>query len=148
MKKANIITSTFIIGISIFLLYVTTKIKDVSMGVLTPRTFPNFILYSIILLSLGILISNVSDKDDKEFIDSKGLKKVSVTIFICIVYILLLDNIGFLLSSAVLLSALGIYYYGKIDKLAIKIVVTSLIVASVVFYLFNNVFNVLLPKLL
>lgn len=147
MKKANIIVSSIIIAISIYFLFLTQTIKDAAGGKLGPRFFPYVVLLVIIGLSIVVIGQTLKSKEKDESIkmSKSELIKVVITLVFFIIYITIMDKIGFMISTVLFLFFLSSFYYGEINKGLIKIFIFSLIAPFCLYQLFNNVFNVLLP---
>lgn len=147
MKKANIIVSSIIIVISIYFLFLTQTIKDAAGGKLGPRFFPYVVLLVIIGLSIVVIGQTLKSKEQDESIkmSKSELIKVVITLVFFIIYITIMDKIGFMISTVLFLFFLSSFYYGEINKGLIKIFIFSLIAPFCLYQLFNNVFNVLLP---
>ena len=147
LRKANIITSCIIILISIFFLFATSDINKAAGTILGPRFFPILILSVIIFLSLIIVILNIINrkKIDEVFIKKDELLRITVTVLMFIVYILIIEKIGFIISTALFMIVMSVFYYGKIDKKFISISGISVIMPVFLYLLFSKMFHVLLP---
>ncbi len=150
MRKADMVTSLAIIIISGFFLLQTAQIKSASGAILGPRFFPYIVLLTIIVLSLAVLFfackqTKNDDSSEEMELNISGKVKVIVTIFISFIYVLLLEKIGFVFASILFMSVLGLFFYGKFDKKAVRIVIFSCVSSWALFSLFTRFFHTLLP---
>lgn len=147
MKKANIVISIILIIMALVLVPRIATIKEAPGAILGPRFFPYIVLGLIIALSLIVLASAIRNKEDtdEEFINKYEGLKVVITLGLFLVYISVLESVGFIPSTIIFMFALGGFYYGKIDRVIIKIGVFSVLSSFALFYLFSNLFNVALP---
>lgn len=147
MRKANIIVSIALIVIASVLLIPVSKITKVQGVPLGPSFFPYVTLGLIIGLSLVVLGNTIRNKEtnDKEFMNKSQTIKVGITFALFFTYISIMEQIGFVISTAIFIFALGGFFYGKVDKTLIKIGAFSIIAPIALFQLFSNLFNVVLP---
>ncbi len=147
MKKANITTSLCLIGIALFFIHRTTKIKEAAGATLGPRFFPYVILWGIIILSAIVIINTLRKKgeEDKKFVELSEITKVAITFIMFTIYVYTIDKIGFTIATGLFLMALSTFYYGKLDKKLAIIGAFSVVTPVLLYQLFNNFFKVLLP---
>jgi len=139
-----------LIGFSIFSLYYTSQIREVKGAVSSARFFPYIVICGIISFSIIDLWNVLSKNNDfykKPFLIKSEVVAVFVTFLTFIVYIFLLKPLGFIVSTAIFLSALSNFYYynNKSNKNILKNIVISIIVSWLLFKVFNDYFRVLLP---
>ncbi len=146
MKKANILVSLLIIGISIFFLFTAKDIKNASGTVLGARFFPVTVLLMIIVLSVFVLISTLSRNIPGTFFEEKGnILNIITTVIIFFVYILTVERIGFIPSTISFILFLSLFYHRKFDKNVIIILIVSIITPVFLWLIFKKIFHVMLP---
>ncbi len=173
MRKKNIISSLAFILIGIWFSYLTywlpTRTIPNTPG---PSFFPWVIVICFLSLSILLLCKNFFDKNDKKekssisysilkkvFVDRiLGLKsfedivelakdffekKVLILALIMLTYIALLPFTGFLLTTPFFFAS---FMYLTSEKRFLYIAFFSISIPFSIFYLFQNVFSILLPN--
>lgn len=102
--------------------------------------FPKLVCIILGILSIVIFIKSFKDKNSYKF--TKDNKNTFIVIGLCIIYIFLMEKIGYLLST-IIFSFCVIRILDK-KKMIISIIF-SIIFPIGIYYLFSRVFNVSLP---
>ncbi|MGL4511426.1 MAG: tripartite tricarboxylate transporter TctB family protein [Cetobacterium sp.] len=102
--------------------------------------FPKLVCIVLGILSILMFIKSFKDKNIYKF--SKDNKNTFIIIGLCVVYLFLMEKIGYLLATI-------IFSISVIMTLDRKNIITSIIFSIVfpigIYYLFSKVFNVSLP---
>lgn len=145
MKKANIIVSVILILAALFFIHQTSMLKEVTTENIGPKTFPYIVLGGIVVLSGLNLLLGLKEQKEGKFIEKSEFINVIVTMVLILLYLFLLDNTNFIISTIVFLILLSSFYYGKKDKKLIFIVGFSVAITIAIYFLFNDFFKILLP---
>lgn len=109
---------------------------------LSPYLFPLFISVMLALLSVSLILSSFSGlKEEKK---EKGDRRTFIIFLVeCAVYLLVLNYLGFLISTMLLLGAV-VHLLG--ERKWWKIIVISLVTSFIIYQLFGVYLGVMLPK--
>ena len=149
-KVAEILVSSFMIGLSIFMLYsaftapVPSRLRSTEIA---PMTAPKFILAILLILSVIQFYRSV-----KWFMANKlpGIKvrflegKSAVILITLFVYVFLWNTIGFIISSLVVFVFTVKYLEPKRDLK--KIILFGVLFVAVIQFLFGYVFKITLGE--
>ncbi len=142
MINADIIFSLASLGVGIWYYVESLKFPPGVGNVPGPAFYPQLIFYVWVLLSLLLFISGI--KKPKVYFPYKlsdprvkrGLSVIVITLF----YLLLWGRGRFVLNTTLYLASVMLILGEKI----IKTIIASLVISVFVYYVFNNLFNVLL----
>lgn len=107
MKKLNRISSMFLIGFSILICLGSIKLGIGTLGNMGPGFMPLLISVILLILSLLILLGIGGRHDDKEERSSLGwgnLLKPGSLVIALFIYLLLLEALGYLITTFFLMS--------------------------------------------
>jgi putative tricarboxylic transport membrane protein len=149
----NSLTAIITILASVIFGIMTLMIPEASIGnPMAPKHFP--LGLSIIMLFLGVVLLIRSDfEKTKEAIkslmnstkeDKKIGKFILMTSAICILYALVFDVVGYIIATFLFMQLMLLITNGK-EKWKINTIV-SLIFSGSIYYVFNNLLNVILPN--
>ncbi|WP_314295559.1 tripartite tricarboxylate transporter TctB family protein [Fusobacterium periodonticum] len=136
----------FLCIISAFLYFITFNFEVFEMDKysLGPAFFPRFICIILFLIALILLIFSIKNKNFSKIKDkSSNLKYSVVTIILFIIYIFLIERLGYLTSTIMFM--ISIIFLLKSKSLLINIIF-SVVFSSVIYLLFSKGFNVSLPE--
>lgn len=151
LKAGEIGLSIILVLFSIFAIYQSYRINGADLTISSPGAFPTFISIMLLIFSIWILVenyrSNIQMKNTiKEKINDIGSltlsKEILLIIIFIIIYALIIDKIGFVVSTIMFLW-ISISFLSK-EKIFINLGLSILIVAGIVL-IFNTIFNVVLP---
>lgn len=111
--------------------------------------FPQFVLISMIVLSLILLIKSLRKPDRKTLFLTTNKKKIIIAVVAGILWTSLFSVLGFIISSIVFITFLTIILEEKSKNNPKKIILSvifSLIIVAVTYFLFSNVLKVPLPR--
>lgn len=134
------------IGITIFSLYFYIKTGDIPTGA---DLFPQIILTTFGLLGIAIFISGLrkgkkqQEENNEEKLKVLELKLPMFSLLVIVIYIALLNVLGFFVSTTLFIIGFMIFYQMK----SIKVIAMTVIIVNLFIYLlFVYQLNVQLPK--
>jgi hypothetical protein len=121
---------------------IPTHIEEESLVLVGPRFFPKYITYGLavlgMMLTIGTLLS--SSRAGKE---PRYRKMTFIVIAIAVVYVALIDFLGYVVPSvAVLFTFICIFS----ENISWKIFVISTLIVCVVYVFFGRFMNLMMPK--
>jgi putative tricarboxylic transport membrane protein len=116
-----------------------------SLSGLTPSLFPRLSIVGLFILSVCYLVFSprMEEKNLFKELKAKSLVRVLVTVAVFMVYALLFEPLGFILSSALMVCALT-FYYGNRNILIMLLVVVG--APLVIYFIFTHLLQVSLPE--
>ena len=160
MKKySDMISGAIILLVSAILFYGTTQIRVIaSMEGLTSKFFPRIVVGGLALMGLIIFYRGFKASRSASAAasgeETAGPKKLSVgtrcaieTMIAILIYVCLMEPVGFLITTFVyLIAQMLILAPGKVTKKTlILFVIISLIASTGIYFLFTRAFYLLLP---
>lgn len=136
----------FLCIISAFLYFITFNFEVFEMDKysLGPAFFPRLICIILFLIALILLIFSIKNKNYSKIKNKNpNLKYSVITIIFFIVYVFLIEKLGYLTSTIIFM--ISIIFLLKSKSLLINIIF-SVIFSSVIYLLFSKGFNVSLPE--
>ena len=150
----NLVTSIITIAVGLTYMILAFNFPDATIGrPMEPKIFP--IMLGIVLTILGLallieeLIKNSKNKDaNKETIKlsfGNNGKKIAITIVNAIIYALLFNILGYILSTIIFLE-IELLIFGGLKSWKVSTIV-SVIFSIIAFLIFNTLLGLYLPKL-
>lgn len=150
----NLVTSIITIAVGLTYMIMAFNFPDATIGrPMEPKIFP--IMLGIVLTILGLallieeLIKNSKNKDaNKETIKlsfGNNGKKIAITIVNAIIYALLFNILGYILSTIIFLE-IELLIFGGLKSWKVSTLV-SVIFSIIAFLIFNTLLGLYLPKL-
>lgn len=136
----------FLCIISAFLYFITFNFEVFEMDKysLGPAFFPKLICIILFLIALILLIFSIKNKNYSKIKNKNpNLKYSVITIIFFIVYVFLIEKLGYLTSTIIFM--ISIIFLLKSKSLLINIIF-SVVFSSVIYLLFSKGFNVSLPE--
>ena len=136
----------FLCIISAFLYFITFNFEVFEMDKysLGPAFFPRLVCIILFLIALILLIFSIKNKNYSKIKNKNPNLKYSVmTIIFFIVYVFLIEKLGYLTSTIIFM--ISIIFLLKSKSLLINIIF-SVVFSSVIYLLFSKGFNVSLPE--
>lgn len=155
-KKITLYSSIFflIFGVIIFIAGKTLPVKNVP-GQVGPEVFPQVIGAVIAILSAALILMTMGEiKREKaigltEEVKSESLfdlKSVLLTMALLVVYVFLIPSLGFVIAGILYLFIQMIVMANKpAPKQLVLYAIIAIILPFVVYFIFVNVFNLMLP---
>ncbi|KXL53449.1 tripartite tricarboxylate transporter TctB family protein [Anaerotignum neopropionicum] len=144
MKKGNIVFSLICIVLGLYIIIVTMgypKAAVYGTGVPGPGMWPGIIAGCLVVVSMVLLIKSIRmPKEVAEKVSERmnGSKRVLITMIGLVAYVALLNILGFIISTVVMLFAFIQWFSrGKIWESMLISVVTTLFIYCVFRFLLN-----------
>lgn len=116
-----------------------------SLSGLTPSLFPRLSIVGLFILSVCYLVFSPKMEEKNLFkeLQAKSLVRVLVTVAVFVIYALIFEPLGFILSSALMVFFLTLYY-GNRNILIMLLVVVGAPLA--IYFIFTHILQVSLPE--
>ncbi len=116
-----------------------------SLSGLTPSLFPRLSIVGLFILSVCYLAFSPKMEEENLFkaLKANSLVKVLVTVVVFIAYALLFEPLGFMLSSALVVCFLTIYYGNRNIFIMLLVVVGA---PLAIYFMFTHILLVSLPE--
>ena len=113
---------------------------------LEPSLFPRLSIAGLFFLSLWYLTHSfqIAEKNLFKEMGKAGVIRVGVTFLVCLGYALLFEPLGFVLSSALMVLILTIYFGNRNILLIVAVTAAA---PLIVYYLFTKTLQVSLPEI-
>ncbi|WP_041081508.1 tripartite tricarboxylate transporter TctB family protein [Thermotoga profunda] len=142
VKKSDLVNGLLIVILGLVFYISTLKIKPAKLG-LSPADFPRLITIAMMICGVALVLKSfLSKSSSKKEIDFGFIKKFVALIVVFIVYVWLLNKIGFLYLTPFFV--FGTAYIFGMKKIYVNILL-SIGTTVVVYYIFSRVFLVPLP---
>ena len=110
---------------------------------LSPYLFPLIISFFLLILSISIIMQGLKDESEKKEKGKIDIKSLLIFGLICILYLLVFNFLGFVLSTIVLLVLLMMLLG---ERRWWFILLVSVISSLIIYLLFAKYLSVMLPK--
>ena len=147
--NTDLIAAIFMITVVVVFWIQLMSLKTHRFYVHLDIIFPQFVLISMMVLSLILLIKSLREPDRKTLFLTINKKKIIIEVVAGILWVSLFSVLGFIISSIVFITFLTIILEEKSKNNPKKIILSvifSLILVAVVYFLFSNALEVPLPK--
>jgi putative tricarboxylic transport membrane protein len=116
-----------------------------SLSDLTPSFFPRLSIVGLFILSVCYLVISPKMEEENLFkeLKAKSLVRVLVTVAVFVVYALLFEPLGFILSSALMVCTLTLYYGNRNIFIMLLVVVGA---PLAIYFIFTHILQVSLPE--
>lgn len=150
----NLVSSIITIAVGLTYTIMAFNFPDATIGrPLEPKIFPIMLGIALTILGLALLIEelikNSKNKDtNKETIKlnfGNNGKKIAITVVNAIIYALLFNILGYILSTIIFLEV-ELLIFGGLKSWKISTIV-SVLFSVIAFLIFNTLLGVYLPKL-
>lgn len=150
MHAVRLSMPLFFIVLSVAYGILILQLPQATLGdALAPLYFPTAICIGLFLFSIIDLVQVMKKKEEAATEDllllvrKSTLTTIGVIVVLCIIYTLLFEYAGFLLSTVMFLAALLFYLNGK-TKWRVNILVTGIVSLST-WYIFSQLLEISLP---
>ena len=147
--NTDLIVAIFMLAVVVVFWIQLMSLKTHRFYIQLDIIFPQFVLISMIVLSLILLIKSLREPDRKTLFLTTNKKKIIIVVVAGILWVSLFSVLGFIISSIVFITFLTIILEEKSKNNPKKIILSvifSLIIVTVAYFLFSNVLEVPLPK--
>ena len=110
---------------------------------LSPYLFPLIISFFLLILSISIIMQGLKDESEKKEKSKIDIKSLLIFGLVCILYLLVFNFLGFVLSTIILLVLLMMLLG---ERRWWFILLVSVISSLVIYLLFAKYLSVMLPK--
>ncbi len=145
IKKADINTGIGLCVLSVLVWIYAEQYRGKGASEYGPHLFPQFIAICLFACAVILIINAIRNKSTvpEDQINIKGMLRVGAAIFICFIYIVIMQLIGFLVATIIFLFVMMSFVHQK--KLTTRIIV-SFVVAGSVFLIFSYFLKIPLPE--
>lgn len=149
----NTVSAIGFIGFALFLFAVIPfqietplMILGQSANALDPTLFPRLVAAGLLILGLWYLRQSFSLSEENHFrkLNREGLINVVVTLTVLLLYALLMEPLGFVVSSTLMVGGLSVFYGVRNPALVVAV---SLGVPVTIYFVFTRGLKVFLPEM-
>lgn len=146
MKRADIIAGVLGLGLCVFVFYLTASFPEDQVVRVGPAFFPRLLAAGIGIFSVILLISALFQKAVETqsgfSLKDPGIQRGIISVAATVIYCFVLDYLGFIACTIIYL--LFLMFLLK-ERKYVQMVITSISVSVVVFYIFKVLLNITLP---
>jgi putative tricarboxylic transport membrane protein len=149
MKKIDLLIGIFIIFFSLLLLFILIPnyiSYSISFKDIGPQFFPRIISYGLSILGVVIVLASIKDKENKKnknlFLKKSNLK-IGLMFIFSIIYLYLIDLLGYLVPTIIMLG-IFIRIYG--EKRKVILFTIPIITSILIFIIFGRLLKMLMPR--
>ncbi|WP_319475303.1 tripartite tricarboxylate transporter TctB family protein [Marispirochaeta aestuarii] len=150
MAKANVVIGSIFFLLALLMFAVALDFPKPQVSGLSPRVFPQFVAVCTMIFSAMLIVKNVqllAGKDtvvqEKKKLDSQFAVRFGVFSAAGILYVLLIDKIGYLIATPILIAATMLLFN---EKRRYRVLLVSVLTTLILYMLFRMVFCVPLPR--
>ena len=148
LRQKNIVAALILIAIGLVYAYLTSNLPDRRAMANMPGAdfFPNVVLVVFMVLAVSLLIQGLSMPREQAAANDDALPAggvIAKTLVLFIVFTAVLPFLGFLLAGIPFIFTL-MWMYG--ERRALRLAAGSILIPTFFFYLFREVFQILLPQ--
>ena len=110
---------------------------------LSPYLFPLIISFFLLILSISIIMQGLKDESEKKEKSKIDIKSLLIFGLVCILYLLIFNFLGFVLSTVILLVLLMMLLG---ERRWCFILLVSVISSLIIYLLFAKYLSIMLPK--
>ncbi|WP_321992769.1 tripartite tricarboxylate transporter TctB family protein [Marispirochaeta aestuarii] len=150
MAKANVVIGSIFFLLALLMFAVALDFPRPQVSGLSPRVFPQFVAVCTMIFSAMLIVKNVrllAGKDtvvqEKKKPDSQFAVRFGVFSAAGILYVLLIDKIGYLIATPILIAATMLLFN---EKRRYRVLLVSVLTTLILYMLFRMVFRVPLPR--
>lgn len=144
-RMADITSGAFLAALGVLSLVASYNIAGVTGEQLHPRTLPVFLSWVISLAGVALIFGGWRNQDESQTIDwpdKAGFKRLLMAMACMILYLLLIEPLGFATSSFLMLAFL-IWYLSHYHP--VTVVLLSLVTAVIIYFLFIQFLGLTFP---
>ena len=148
----NLVSSIITIAVGLTYMIMAFNFPDATVGrPMEPKIFPIILGIALTILGLALLIQElmkIQKNKDKETIKlsfGNNGKKIAITIVNAIIYALIFNALGYVLSTIIFLE-IELLIFGGLKSWKVSTIV-SVLFSVIAFIIFNTLLGLYLPKL-
>lgn len=155
MAFANLIGALIFLALGVWALGQTKGFQTVKNAYVQPSTFPQIMIYGLLIFSVILVIQSVyklmtmkaedplaQPSESINIIKDKGVQAAVFVILLCVVFVALFNTLGYVVCGAVVSMAI-MFVIGKRNW--VQMVLISILVPLVMYILFYKVLTVNIP---
>jgi putative tricarboxylic transport membrane protein len=159
LKNKNIQSGIFLLLVSVVMFAATLSFKQLTASQVGPAFMPQIIAVLIGLMSIAIIIegyrkvkSGTEDDPEEEGEEAEGnAKEVSYrpviqSFVLMAAYVAVMPIVGFLITTIVYMFMQMMILSSKPERRWLLFAVVSVVATSIIYYVFRNVFYIMLPS--
>jgi len=129
--------------IALFFMFNTETIENTNLGTDPgPKLFPRILYIGLLVCGIGIISTAKSKIEGKILLN----KKVLIMTLIIFLYVISLQYFGYFISTLWFVFC-SFWFLSNFNKRSwLPAIVTSLVTSFIIYYVFNQIFGILLPK--
>lgn len=139
----DICAGGFLIILALLGFIASSQIENMAVTRLSGAFYPNILFSILIICGIGLIYQGKKRKN-KEAIPSFKWKKLIQMVIVLLLYVFLMEYIGFVLST-VLFMIVSMFLYG--ERRAKILLPVSIVISVVVYLLFTKAFMIILPTM-
>jgi putative tricarboxylic transport membrane protein len=145
VKKIDISVGACLSVLSVAIYLYAETYKGSGVSNYGPNVFPQFLAVMLFITSIMLIVNAVKGKSqtDLEGINLKGFIRTSITVGISIVYLIVMQFIGFFVATLIFLYSM-ITYLGQ--KSLLTRIISSVAVSIIVYFIFKDFLKIPLPS--
>lgn len=147
MNKPNIIAGILGMLLSCYIFFTAMKFPKPPATLLGPDFFPMILSLGLFIFSLSLLVQAILKKCNVEYekmdIKSPEVIRSSMSLVATLIYVLLMQFIGFITATIIYL--LFLMYLLK-NREYVKMGIVSIVVSIIIYLLFKNLLHITLPS--
>lgn len=150
-KYGDIISGVFVIAVAIGLYMISLNIKQFNVVKMGADFVPKLVAIIFGILGLILLIKGIKGLKGTKVTESQEEDKPDnlsaiATLVLLVLYVALLDKIGFVIMTIIYLFVQFIIVSKKSQRKYIQFAVLSVVISLGAYYLFVDVFRVMIPN--
>lgn len=158
-KIRDVQAGIFLLFVSVIMFSATLSFKKLTTSLVGPAFMPQVIAGLIALMSIAIIVQGVksvkASRAEKSSTDAVVEEKpkeevtyrpVILTFILMAVYVAVMPFVGFLITTAVYMFIQMMILSDKPERKWLLFVVVSVVASATIYYVFRNVFYVMLPS--
>ena len=150
MAKANVIIGSIFFLLALLMFAVALDFPKPQVSGLSPRVFPQFVAVCTMVFSAMLIAKNVrllgaddTSEQEKKKLDTSFAARFSAFSAAGLLYVLVIDKIGYLIATPLLIAGAMIIFN---EKRWYRVLLVSVFTTLVLYILFRMVFRVPLPR--
>ncbi|EMR07001.1 Tripartite tricarboxylate transporter TctB family protein [Bhargavaea cecembensis DSE10] len=159
LKNKNIQSGIFLLVVSVVMFAATLSFKQLTTSQVGPAFMPQIISVLIGLMSIAIIIEGYrkvkygteGDPEEEGEEDQDTAKEVSyrpviLSFVLMAIYVAVMPVVGFLITTMLYMFLQMMILSSKPDRRWMLFAIVSVVASSVIYYVFRNVFYIMLPS--
>jgi len=153
-KYGDIISGSFVLLVAIGLFIASANIKQFNVVKLGADFVPRLTAVFLVILGIALIVNGVKSLKEIKNLETKQEEKkeetpdyisVAVTLILLLIYVILLEKIGFIIMTSLFLFIQFIILSAKSQRKYMQFALISMITSVSAYYLFVSVFQVMIP---